>query len=138
MQDLRLAIRALRATPIVTAVAILSLALRIGANTTIFRSSMASCSVTCPWLICKHLAIVSGGIPTYALVPQRPGYTAGIRTSMHDQGAVFDGQVEMCFSLGWLRGPGHRWSRVTGRRSRHPTKPSDFTTHSSLARPSIR
>jgi hypothetical protein len=36
MQDLRLAIRALLATPIVSMVAVLSLALGIGANTAVF------------------------------------------------------------------------------------------------------
>jgi putative ABC transport system permease protein len=36
MRDLRLAIRTLRATPVVSVIAVLSLALGIGANTAIF------------------------------------------------------------------------------------------------------
>ena len=49
MQDLRLAIRALRATPIVTAVAILSLALGIGANTAIYTAAYVTLLAPLPY-----------------------------------------------------------------------------------------
>ncbi len=91
MQGLRLAIRSLCATPVVTTVAILSLALGIGANTAIF--SIVN------WLVLRplpvndpaRLALVAGGIPTYPLIPQLPGYTAPIWMAMRDRAEAFDG-----------------------------------------------
>ena len=59
MQDLRLAFRALRATPIVTAVAILSLALGIGANTAIFSIVNSLLLRTLPVANPQRLATVS-------------------------------------------------------------------------------
>jgi predicted permease len=59
MQDLRLALRSLRQTPLVTAVAILSLALGIGANTAIFSLINALLMRPLPVSAPDRLAVVS-------------------------------------------------------------------------------
>ena len=71
LQDLRLAIRSLRATPVVTFVAILSLALGIGANAAIFslvdRLVLRSLPVREP----SRLALVT----TTAQLSYKPNYS---------------------------------------------------------------
>jgi len=89
LNDLRLACRALRTTPIVTIVAILSLALGIGANTAIFslvdRLVLRSLPVSEP----ARLAVVTderairGGFTA--------GYTYGIWDQIRRRGQGFDG-----------------------------------------------
>src|SRR4029450_1747852 len=59
MQDLRLAFRALRATPVVSVVAALSLALGIGANTAIFSLINALLLRTLPVVEPERLAVVN-------------------------------------------------------------------------------
>jgi hypothetical protein len=65
MQDLRLAVRALRATPIVSTVAILSLALAIGANTAIFSLVNSLLLRLLPVADPQRLAMVSHAARTY-------------------------------------------------------------------------
>jgi putative ABC transport system permease protein len=62
MQDLRLAVRALRATPVVTTAAVLSLALGIGANTAIFSLVNGLVLRALPVTQPQQLATVSGGL----------------------------------------------------------------------------
>jgi predicted permease len=61
VQDLRLAFRSLRATPVVSVVAVLSLALGIGANTAIFSLVNSLLLRTLPVVEPGRLAIVTGG-----------------------------------------------------------------------------
>ncbi len=91
MQDLRLAVRALRATPIVTTVAVLSLALGIGANTALFSLVNSLVLRSLPVTEPQRLALISGGTPTIALGPPIQGYTYGIWTAIRDKVGIFDG-----------------------------------------------
>src|SRR5205814_6442526 len=87
MQDLRLAIRALRSTPIVSAVAILSLALGIGANTAIFSIVDSLVLRALPVSEPQQLATVSGGLgPTST-------WTYPIWTEIQRHGDAFGGAV---------------------------------------------
>src|SRR5882672_7208976 len=79
MQDLRLAIRALRATPVVTVVAVLSLALGIGANTAIFSLVNSLLLRALPVVEPQRLAIISD---TRAI---NGGFTAGWTYAIWDR-----------------------------------------------------
>ena len=69
MQDLRLAVRALRATPIVTAVAVLSLALGIGVNTTIFSLLNSMLLRRLPVHDATRLVLVTSGDEHFSVYP---------------------------------------------------------------------
>ena len=84
MTDLRDAVRALRATPLVTAVAILSLALGIGANTAMFSIVDA--------LVLRALPVRHAERLTLLMDDERPhGWTHPIWESVRAHAAPFDG-----------------------------------------------
>jgi putative ABC transport system permease protein len=89
MQDLRLAIRVLRATPIVTAVAILSLTLGIGANTAIFSLVNSLLLRMLPIEEPQRLVTVSERSPLSYL----PVYSYRVFDQIRQHGSSFDGAL---------------------------------------------
>ena len=86
MQDLRLAVRALRSTPIVSAVAILSLALGIGANTAMFSLVNSLLLRALPVKEPRQLAILGDTGD-----PRAGAYTYAIWNEIRHRPALFDG-----------------------------------------------
>ena len=89
MQDLRLAFRALRGTPVVTAVAVLSLALGIGANTAIFSLVNSLLLRSLPVADPQRLVEVSTG----RAAGFRPSYTYATFDQIRQHGQAFDGAL---------------------------------------------
>ncbi len=89
MHDLRFALRALRATPVVTAVAILSLALGIGANTAIFSIVDVLVLRMLPAADPQRLAILAGSRMSGA----RPNFSYATFDQIRRYGQAFDGAL---------------------------------------------
>jgi putative ABC transport system permease protein len=89
MQDLRLAVRALRATPVVTIVAVLSLALGIGANTAIFSLVDSLILRTLPVTDPQRLVILSGRRNSGV----RPAFSSATFDQIRRYGYGFDGAI---------------------------------------------
>jgi putative ABC transport system permease protein len=95
MQDLRFAIRALRATPAVTGVAVLSLALGIGANTAIFSIVDSLLLRRLPVMQPQRLATVSGVGPFARAGAPPSAYccTYAIWEQIKQRSELFDGTL---------------------------------------------
>jgi predicted permease len=91
MQDLRDAFRALKATPVVTAVAVLSLALGIGANTAIFTILNSLLLRALPVHEPRKLAIV--GLVDPGGGPSRTGWTNPIWEQVRERMQLWDGAM---------------------------------------------
>src|SRR3954451_5910133 len=96
MQDLRLAVRSLAATPIVTAVAVLSLALGIGANTAIFSLLNSVILRTLPVSNPQRLAILAGRRTSGA----RRHFSYATFDQIRRHGQAFDGALAFSNSGG--------------------------------------
>jgi putative ABC transport system permease protein len=91
MSDIRLALRALRATPIVSSVAILSLALGIGANTAIFSLFNALMLRPLPVVEPQRLVTVSSDSALALGVKTGLGWNGAMWTAMEPNLPLFDG-----------------------------------------------
>ena len=96
MQDLRLAVRTLTATPVVTAVAVLSLALGIGANTAIFSLVNNLILRTLPVSHPQSLVILSDRRNSGA----RPAFSYATFDQIRRHGQAFDGALAFSNSGG--------------------------------------
>jgi len=92
MHDLRLAVRALRATPVVSSVAALSLALGIGANSAIFSLVNSLLLRELPVKQPQQLAIVSDVQGPGALLGA-PSWTYAIWQQIRQRAQLFDGAL---------------------------------------------
>src|SRR5262245_40023573 len=84
MNDIRLALRSLRATPVVSAVAALSLALGIGANTAIF--SLVNGLLLRPWPVAEPQKL---GLVSQANVTWTPAWTYPIWEEIQKRPQLF-------------------------------------------------
>ena len=98
MSDLRLAFRALRATPIVTSVALVSLALGIGANTAIFSLFNALMLRPLPVVDPERLVTVSSDRAIALGVKTGLGWNGAMWTAMQQSKPLFDG------GFAWMSG----------------------------------
>lgn len=87
VQDLRLAFRSLRATPLVTFVAVLSLGLGIGANTAIFYSVDRLVFRPLPVREPARLALLG----TTAQLSYKPNYSYAVFDALAAHTELFDG-----------------------------------------------
>jgi hypothetical protein len=92
MQDLRLALRSLRATPAVTTVAVLSIALGIGANTAIFSLANSLLLRALPVIEPERLVAVRGGFP-YNQSLNPGGMTYAVWDQIRQRAETFDGAI---------------------------------------------
>jgi predicted permease len=93
VQDLRLAFRTLRATPVVTAVAVLSLALGIGANTAIFSLVNSLVLRALPVRQPQRLTILADTTSNGS-----QSYTYAIWQAVHQRTDLFDTTFAWCFN----------------------------------------